>query len=189
MVDPISQSVSWSVIDGIGLFFGPFKKFIAKSGLSVAFQSGRVGAVGLDFYSGLKQERYDHYVEWQFVLKIVNPGPHGIALEKICAKWIANDIGFYAATSKYNTGFIRPIHPGPTLPEYGDESLPRYIAPGATELLEITCLLDLYHRKGRFLPKKQSPYTVKNYGKEPPVDFKFVVTAKTNKGTTKLKSS
>jgi|GEM_PF-6133524 len=189
MADPLTQSVSWSVIDGISLFVRPLKRLLSRSGLSVAFMSGRVGAIGLDFVTAHKRERYDQYIDWQFALKIVNPTNEYIALERISASWRSWRNGFYASTSKYNTGFIKPIFPGPTLPDHGDESLPRSIAPGATELLEVTTLLEFYRQTHHFLPKKKkSSYTHVEYG-DVFDDLSFEVTIHTNKGRTQLKSS
>jgi hypothetical protein len=188
MADPLTQSVSWSVIDGIGLLLGPLRKAISKSGLSVAFQSGRVGAIGLDFYSQLKQESYEYYVPWTFAIKLVNPNSYAIALESVSADWWTPKGRFFATTSKYNTGLIRPIYPKATLPEDGDESLPRLIPAGATELLEVSCMLELYQTKFWFLKQRKTTYTKAEYGAEPP-DLRFEVRVRTNRGVTKLKSS
>lgn len=191
MADPLTQSVSWSVIDGVGLLLGPIRKTISKSGLSVAFQSGRVGAIGLDFYSDLKRETYEYYVPWTFVVKIVNPNSYAIALESVAADWWAPKGSFFASTSKYNTGLIKPIHPVASLPADGDECLPRLIPAGATELLEVNCMLDLYRTKFWFLKERKNTYTKSDYdnGAHEPPRLEFEVRIKTNRGTTKLKSS
>lgn len=183
MLDPISQSISWNIIDGLGLVIGPLRATFAKSGLEIDFQPGRVGAIGLDFFTDQRQEKYE-YIPWSFVLKIINTGPKNIALRSIRAQWLGSR-GFGADSNKYGIT-IRPIHPAAVLPDDGDETLPRLIPAGATEILEVDCTLWLYKSRLRFW-RRQKVYTAKEYGHEHP-KLHYVVTLKTNRGLTKLKS-
>lgn len=179
MADPLTQVFNWNVIEGAGLALGAVARRFRGSGLAVAFQGGRVGAIGLDFFSE-HHEPAQLFTDWSFVIKVVNPNPYPIAIEQISASW-SDRLMFYAEAQWAS---LRMIHPKATLPDDGDEALPRLIEAGATQLFEVKCTMLLYRRW--FLFKRQEVYTKDTYTASD--NLQFSVNLKTNRGRTTLKS-
>lgn len=182
MSDLITAAVNWNVIEGAGLALGAVTRVFRGSGLSVSFQTGRVGAIGLDFIDERHHHDPQHAVNWSFVLKVANPNAYTIAIENISAVWRGGRT-FYAETVMAT---INMMHPKPFLPDGGDESLPMLIKPGGIGLFKVDCLLLLY--KKRILRKSLTPYTRETYGTDHPKNLRYVVKLKTNRGQTALKA-
>lgn len=181
MADAISANFSLSVIEGARLAFGTLFRKFRSSGLSIRFHGGRVGAVGIDFVN-VPDDFETMTADWPFVLKIVNPNQYPIAIEGVKAEW-KGGLTFYAETS---WPVIKMIYPEPTLPDNGDESFPRLIPAGATQIIEMDSMLFLYKRFLFF--KKLTKYNKHNYGTGHPKHLRFSVRIRSNQGRTILKS-
>lgn len=181
MAEPLTTTLNWNVIEGAGLATGAILRRFRRSGLSVAFHGGRVGAIGLDFFSA-RHDPKPVCADWSYVLKIANPGTRTVSIERITSTW-RGGWSFYAGTSD---SVIKMIHPKPSLPDDGDKSLPLLIASGETAMFQVECLLFLYKKYGWY--KKLTAYSKQSYPHTHPNKLRYTVKIKTNLGQTTLKS-